>query len=363
MHKTKNRGVLLLFLTLILVISGCGFKGEDATNEIDPPNDQNYVEEGESLDEDANTEENDATSSEEEGTAAQTSDTIKTQLYLFDKNGLVVPQVLQLPKTQSVAKQALQYLVKDGPISNVIPNGMQAVLPAGTEVTGVNIEQGTATVNFSEEFKEYAAEDEQRILEAITFTLTQFENVNNVKIWINGVNQTVMPVNNTPVGEGLSRANGINLEHGNIVDVTNSETVTLYFLAQTDDLETYYVPVTRRINQTDDLVTATIEELISGPSLESNLLTNFRTGVELLTSPTIEENVATLNFNESILEDMESKMISDEVLNSIVLSLTENTNVESVTLEVNGQSEVVKASGESLTEPVMRPEMVNTVGF
>src|SRR5699024_6089331 len=46
-------------------------------------------------------------------------------------------------------------------------------------------------------------------------TLTQFDSVDKVKLWINGEEQNAMPVDNTPLSEGYSRANGINL------DVTN----------------------------------------------------------------------------------------------------------------------------------------------
>ena len=51
---------------------------------------------------------------------------------------MVVPQTFELPKTESAAKQALEYIVKDGPVSEILPNGFQAVLPAGTEIIGVN---------------------------------------------------------------------------------------------------------------------------------------------------------------------------------------------------------------------------------
>ena len=70
--------------------------------------------------------------------------------------------------------------------SHPICQGTRAVLPAGTEVE-VNItESGTAIVDFSNEFATYAPEDEQGILEAITWTLTQFDTINDVVIWING---------------------------------------------------------------------------------------------------------------------------------------------------------------------------------
>jgi germination protein M len=348
MRKIMKSGAPLLFLSVSLLVSGCGIGGGKAGTELDPPK-VNYVKEGKSLDKKEKT--------------AKTESTQKRQLFLFDSNGMVVPQVLALPKNDETAKQVLQYLVKDGPVSNMIPNGFQAVLPADTEVLSVNIKKGTATANFSKEFTEYNAKDEMKILQAITFTLTQFDNIKKVKIQIEGKNQNSMPVNNTPVGEGVSRVDGINLENGSVADITNSELVTLYFLAQTQD-QTYYVPVTRRVaKEGTDKVTATIEHLIDGPSAESNLLTDFRTDVKLLSTPVVKDGVVTLNFNGAVLDNKEESMIADEVLNSIVLSLTELSEVKKVAIKVDGKSKIFTEKGKELTAPVSRPKEVNTGEF
>src|SRR5699024_7468850 len=108
----------------------------------------------------------------------ETDQYIQRELYVIDKHGLVVPQVFNLPKTESAAAQAVQYLVKDGPLTEQLPSGFQAVLPVGTEVLGVNLlEDGTLIVDVSEEFSEYQADDELKMMQAITHTLTQFDGI------------------------------------------------------------------------------------------------------------------------------------------------------------------------------------------
>jgi germination protein M len=350
MRKTLRTGAPLLLLSVSLLVSGCGLGGNKTGSELDPPK-VNYVKEGKSMD-------------KKDKTAVKSAQTQRRQLFLFDSNGMVVPQVLALPKNDETAKQVLEYLVKDGPVSNMIPNGFQAVLPADTEVLSVNINKGTATANFSKEFTEYKPQDELKILQAITFTLTQFDNIKKVKIQINGKNQNSMPVNNTPIGEGVSRVDGINIENGNVADITNSNLVTLYFLAQTND-QTYYVPVTRRVaREGTDKVTATVENLIVGPSAQSKLLTDFRTDVKLLSTPVVnKDGVATLNFNSALLDNKEENRIADEVLNSIVLSLTELPEVKKVAIQVNGKSKIFNEKGKELTAPVSRPKEVNTGEF
>ncbi|MCQ6266488.1 GerMN domain-containing protein [Fictibacillus sp. WQ 8-8] len=349
MYKKMRAGAPLLLLSVSMLMAGCGLGGEKAGNELDPPK-VNYVKEGKSLD--------------KETTAKATKNSVKRQLFLLDSNGLVVPQMMNLPKSGTAAKQVLEYLVKDGPVSNILPNGFQAVLPPDTQVLDVVVgKDGTATANFSKEFKDYRGQDEQRLLQSITFTLTQFHSIKNVKIQIDGKNQDVMPVNHTPINDGVSRADGINIENGNVVDMTGSDTATLYFVAENGTQE-YYVPVTRRVVKNDsDKITAAIQELIQGPGEQSRLLTGFRNDVKLLDAPVVKKGVATLNFNKAILDNKSENTIDDAVLKSIVLSLTELNDVKKVAIHVNGKTKLKSEDGKSITAPVSRPAIVNTGEF
>lgn len=345
--RIHYRAGVPVLIALSMIVTGCSLGSDKTMKETDPPP-VSYVNENVSFE-----------SNIEETTSEMVTETIMRELYLFDQNGLVTPQALPLPKSEGVAKQALEYLVQDGPVSQLLPNGFQAVLPAGTEIYGVNIKDGVAVADFSEQFKEYRPEDELKILQSITWTLTQFDSVETVKIRINGYEQEVMPVNGTPIGSGFSRANGINLETTNVVDLSNSKSVTLYFLAQNGN-QVYYVPVTRRVKTNDDQLTAVVSQLLAGPSSFSTLLTDFRNGVELLEPPRYANGVVTVNFNEAVLNHMQGTAISDEVLNLLVLSLTEQSGVEKVAIEVNGDNKVLMATGEFLSEPVARPLKVNS---
>ncbi|WNF35966.1 GerMN domain-containing protein [Bacillaceae bacterium IKA-2] len=354
MFRDFKAGALLL-IALSIIVSGCSF-GADQTMDVTDPPAVSYVDEDISFD----------SSFEEDTSDGLTNEivfeTVVRELYLIDQHGFVAAQTVQLPKVEGVAKQALEYLVHDGPVSQLLPNGFQASLPAGTEIYGVNIVDGVGVVDFSEQFKDYRPEDELKILQSITWTLTQFDSVEKVIIRINGYDQDVMPVNGTPIGEGFSRSDGINLEMDNLVDLSNSKAVTLYFLAQSGETP-YYVPVTRRVNSSVDQIEAVINELLAGPSSFSNLLTDFRNGVELLDVPSYANGIVTVNFNEELLNHTDGTAISEEVLNLLVLSLTEQSGIEKVAIEVNGDNKVLKVTGEFLSEPVARPLKVNSVKY
>ncbi|WP_338470439.1 GerMN domain-containing protein [Niallia sp. XMNu-256] len=359
MPKSKYKITLALCVVgTALFLSGCGLiGGDDKAVKIDPPQDVTYT------DEDVEVTEQEA---EEEVTKETdekaVEETIKTELYLIDKNGYVVPQTIDLPKTESIATLALEYLVKNGPITEMLPNGFQAVIPADTKLS-VNVKDKVATVDFSNEFKEYQAEDEEKILQSITWTLTQFDSIDKVKLQLNGHPLEEMPVNGTPINTELSRKDGINLDTSHVADLTNTKPVTVYFIGGEKD-SYYYVPVTKRVsNSIDDNITAAVNELIDGPGVSSNLLNEFRSEAKLIDEAKVEDGQVTLNFDESIYSSFEEKKISEHVLNTLVLSLTEQPGIESVAVTVNGKAELMDEEGKKITEPVSRPEKVNTGSY
>lgn len=267
------------------------------------------------------------------------------------------------PKANEVVQQTLEYLVKDGPVTNLLPNGFRAVLPANTTMT-LNLKKGgTAVIDFSKEMKNYSKEEERQIVESVAWTLTQFTEIKQVQFQINGEKLVRMPVAGTPLGEGVSRANGINFDDEQVADVTHTKPVTLYFMAQNNNKQQYYVPVTRRVAEgKENDYSAIVDELVKGP-IQGSLLNDFNPGARLITNPKVENGNITLNFNENIFVNPDKNMISNYVLKSLVLSLTEKQGVKNVSIEVNGKANLMDEKGEKLIKPVDRPQNVNTGSF
>ena len=358
MAKKAKVSIAVTVLASSVYLSGCGLLSfGDDKEKIDPPQDLSYLKEGEKVDT-AKGEDSEKKVSKEEADAQ----TVMTELYLIDKNGYVVSQSIPLPGQESVAKQALEYLVKNGPVENILPNGFRAVLPPDTQVT-VDIKDGKAIADFSPEFNNYQPEDEQKILQSVTWTLTQFDSVEKVELRVNGYPLTEMPVNGTPIDEnGLTRKIGINVDTSGVVDPTSTKPLTVYYVSQTDD-KTYYVPVTKRVSSKSvDEIKAVVKELIDGPGYSSSLASDF-TGAKLLDDPKLEDGTVTLNFNEAVFGSLEEKLVSEHMLNSLVLSLTEQKGIKGVSVLVNGEATKVSKDGETVTEPVTRPENVNAISF
>ncbi|SEO79366.1 germination protein M [Amphibacillus marinus] len=342
----------LIVLISILVLAGCGlFTSEETLEQIDMP--VGSEDRGDEVDE--------SEDGLEQGDVEE--ETVARQLYLLSEEGVVVPHTLALPKieTNGVAAQVLEYLVKDGPVTNLLPNGFEAVLPAGTEVLGLNIqEDGTLIIDLSEEFNNYEASKEQQIIQAMTHTLTQFDNVERIKLWVNGFEQTEMPVAGTVMAEGYSRANGINIMEVDGIDLLNSEAITVYYPAQLGP-NFYYVPVTQHV-EVDSLnkYSSIVQTLLEGPSYGTNLLHVFNPNIELVEVSELDDGVLSIEFSEEILADVNEAYIAEEVMETLVLTLTDQPDVSAVSVTVENIDQIFNEHGVPYSEPVTRDMFVPT---
>ncbi|MDP4164713.1 MAG: GerMN domain-containing protein, partial [Bacillota bacterium] len=123
-------------------------------------------------------------------------------------------------------------------------------------------------------------------------------------------------------------------------------------------------PVTKRVSNSEkDSITAAVNELVKGPNENSELVSEFLPDAKLLEAPKVENGKVILNFNESIFGSFDKKIISQHVLDALVLSVTEQKGIDSVAVLVDGKAELVSENGKKLTAPVTRPQKVNTGSF
>ncbi|CAM3536008.1 MULTISPECIES: GerMN domain-containing protein [Brevibacillus] len=333
-----------------VLLSGCGLFGpEKEVSSIDAPPLSEVAVEVPDVTEEGSLEQPEAV---EQGTAERT-------VYLLDANGYVVPVSLTLPKVEGLAKQALSYMVKGGPVETLLQGGFSAVLPQGTEVKGLLIKNGVATVDFSKEFKTYEEKDEKKILDAVTRVLTEFGNVKTVQIWVNGTPLKEMPVASTPINQ-LDRNLGVNLELADGAIPGSTSAVTVYFQGQLDDARTYFVPVTRLIPTTQNVAKATVEELIKGPKQDSQLFSSLLRTTRVLDVKQ-DKDLITVNLSSDILKYDEGKDANPDALESLVLSLTESTGAKQVQLLVEGKP--LTSEAHDFSKPVARPLHVNPIRF
>lgn len=342
MAISKSIRLIALTGTIVLMTSGCSLLKSEESAPIDPPP---------------------QTAEETMSGVSAADQTTGTPVSLFvkDAKGYIAPVSIRVPNTdQKIAQRSLEYLVEGGAGQARLPGGFAGVLPKGTQVKSINIEtdKRQATVDFSKEFLTYKAQDERKVLEAITWTLTSFGNVDKVQLRVDGKPLSEMPVAHTPIGEGLTRAMGINVEIAPGIEVGRSTPVTLYFRS-TSDKFTYYVPVTRLVKRTDQIAQAALQELIKGPDPAKGLTAVVPAAAKVIDVKQSEDKTTlTVNFDQKLLNDQNKA--TAEAMQSIILSLTENTGVSKVQLLVNGEAKISSTDDQSYAKPVTRPLHVNT---
>lgn len=345
----KSVRLLTAAAAIALMASGCSvWKSKSGKEAIDPP-----PESAETM--------MMGTGGAAGGAQAANAKSTQVTIYAKDAHGYVAPLSVPVGSTQSVAKTALSYMVEDGEGKGVLPKGFTALLPKGTQV-GVNIADKLATVDFSKEFLQYNPQDERKIIEAVTWTLTGFPSVERVQIRVQGKDLKEMPETGLPLNGALTRAMGINLSLTPNVDPGQSTAVTVYFENQTADHFAYYVPVTRMVKRTDQLAQAAMTELLKGPDQMKGLLPAFNAEAAVLgIKQSDDKSTVTVDMNSKFL-DAESKA-SPEALQAVVLSLIENTGAAKVQVTVNGSEKFTVSGGASYSQPVAKPVHVNPVAM
>lgn len=106
-------------------------------------------------------------------------------LYFADEQAMyLLPEVREVPKTEAVARAALEELVKGPQVT-----GHVKTIPAGTRLLGIRVENGLAYVDFSREFVDNhpgGSAGETMTVYSVVNTLTEFSSIQKVKFLVEG---------------------------------------------------------------------------------------------------------------------------------------------------------------------------------
>lgn len=257
-------------------------------------------------------------------------------IYLLDNNDYIAKaNIVISSKAKTIeakAKELLEALVVGSRNENILPNGFRTIIPVNTKILDVKYTNGLIEVNFSKQLLDIKEAYEEKMIEAIVYTLTSINGVNKVMISVEGKLLTKLPKTNTVLLGTLDKKFGINKVYDldSISDVTS---VTVYYINKYKD-QPYYIPVTKYVNDKKDKIKIIIDELASGPIYEPNLMSFLNSKAKLLNYE-LQNNQLILNFNDYIYTDMNSKNILEEVSYCIALSVFDNYDVDTVIFNVN----------------------------
>ena len=209
---------------------------------------------------------------------------------------------------------------------------IQKIIPKNTKLLNVSINNNLVKLNFSKELLNINIENEEKMIESIIYSLTSLDNIEYVSIYVDGNILNELPNSKKKLNTILDRTYGINKEF-NINTINNTTKTIIYYMSKYNDYY-YYVPVTKYMNTNISKIEIIIKELTSSKMLNTNLISYLNNNTELLSYNETDKTLL-LNFNESILNDINTNNILEEVTYSINLSIKDNYDIEDVIYYVN----------------------------
>lgn len=258
----------------------------------------------------------------------------KTVMYFTNGDGYLVPVMKRIPWEEGIAKVSLRNMIDSPELREVLSlTGLSPVIPAGTEIIGMTIDQetGLCKVDFSEDVLNYDSEkEEENFIKGVVYTLTEFPAIKEVQILIGGKEMSTLEYGNdisSPVARADINLIG-NLEYG-------SSKVTVYYKGIADDELEYFIPVTIPTLAPVANVYSALDVLFEGPPELSGLFSDIPKGVELH-GVEVKNGTAYVDISYDNLEDSGDKAFIN-IIKNIGLTLGQFEEIETVELLVDGE--------------------------
>lgn len=262
-------------------------------------------------------------------------------VYLLDSNDYVARVLISASNDSIISKATslIDALTIGGKKENVIPNGFRSIIPSGTKVIDIELEDGVLIINFSKDILDIDKKYEDKMIESLTYTLTSINGIDSIKLLVDGKELKKLPNSNKLLPTFLDKSYGINKIY-EITNVGNIDSYTVYFVNSVNDNK-YYIPVTKYVNDyKQDKIRIIIDELASSFTYQSNLSSFLNENTKLLNYEVIDKQIK-LNFNDMIFSDITNNDILEEVVYTICLSINDSIDIDSVVFFANDR-EILK---------------------
>lgn len=377
MKSCANKFAVMLLVIVIAFFTGCESLDDAGNYSIDQTNGHDDIIDsdntGSSVDDDyeenemVDYKENERGGWQKESSISELTDNtgrmdnekILVEVYYQDKEGFLVPVTRRIPKQLSVARASINLLI-DTPINReqLAYFELYPVLPQGTEFS-INIKDGIAIIDFNSKLLEYNDQNaETNIIASVVYTLTQFETICEVRIFVNGYIQQRLKYE-ADISENLSRKNilvntagkNANLERG-------MQKLDVYFLKVIKN-DICMIPVSIEcmdINE-GNLQGEIIKCLCKSPG-SPELFSELPDNIKLVGS-SIKEGLLTLNLDMDI-GSYGGTQKEYGMVNQVLYSMKQIDNIDRVKILVDGEAKVF-TEGTEILESIPLPLFINDI--
>lgn len=254
-------------------------------------------------------------------------------IFLVDNSDYVARTSIVKNSSETIEqiKEIIEALTKNTKKSSYIRDGFKPIIPDGTKILDLKLEENILTINFSKELLNVVHCDEQKMIEAIIYSLTEIKDIKKIKILVEGKPLTNLPNSNKKLPEYLDKSYGINKIY-NIDSIKETTKTTIYYLSKNKDYY-YYVPVTKVSNEKTERVEIIIKELKSTPIYHTNLISYLAASANMTNYELLESTIS-LSFNNYLIANMKEEDILEEVKYSIALSIRDTYGINEVIFNI-----------------------------
>lgn len=228
-------------------------------------------------------------------------------------------------------KEIIETLTINSQKSNYIRDGFKPIIPKDTKVLDLKLDNEILTINFSKEFLNVSKENEDKMIEALIYSLTEIKEIKKIKILVENNNFTTLPNSNKKLPEYLDKNYGINKIYS-LDSLKETSKTTIYYLSKNKDYY-YYVPVTKVSNEKLERVEIIIKELKSTPIYHTNLISYLASSTSMTNYELLESTIS-LSFNNYIIANLKDDAVLEEVKYSIALSLRDTYGINEVIFSI-----------------------------
>lgn len=257
-------------------------------------------------------------------------------IFLIDKNNYVARTsiIKNKEKTEDIITEIIDALTIDGSKSSYIPNNFKAIIPRKTKLLDFSLNDGLLKLNFNKNFLNIEKENEEKMIEALIFSLTELSDIQEIMIFVNGTKLNNLPNSKKKLPNTLTKDYGINKIY-NLDSIKDTSKTTVYYLSKDNDFY-YYVPVTEINNSNTERVEVIIKNLKSTPIYHTNLISYLTASTNLLNYELLENSIS-LSFDNALLANLKDEDIQEEVKYSIALSLRDTYNIKEVSFNIDNE--------------------------
>lgn len=259
----------------------------------------------------------------------------ETLVYYQDDAGYLVPVMRRIPWEEGIAKATLRMMMNNEEQQpDLIAMGLNALLPEGAEVLGMNIVDGVARIDFNHAVLNAPdALAESNMMQGIVMTLAEFSTIETVQFIFEGKILEQMPFG-TRVKDPIAPGN-VNLEMA--AEGAQGAKVTVFFQSTSPSAYAYLIPVTRITGSMHGSLETALRELLAGPKEPLNMTIDIPQGTQLL-GIQMDQGITYINFSSEFNALANSAESEAMVFKAILMTARQFPEVTQVQILVEGKN-------------------------